>query len=198
MKRSERMLLGVFALLFLVIVGGGGLSFGWSRYRSVQAETERLRDRLAEMNLAVTQGAEWQRRSEWLDANVPVLASRQQASARLLEAIQKEAEQTGLAIAGREFLEVPAGGNSEDSADGGQTVSGYFDRATVRVTLNAAQEKAFFSWMHALQQPGRFLGVTRLLVNPSGKGKTINAEVEVTLFYRESPTAVPSEEGGRS
>ncbi|TDU64067.1 hypothetical protein EI77_04251 [Prosthecobacter fusiformis] len=183
MKRSERILLGLFALVFLVIVGGGGLSFGLSHYRGIQEETERLSDRLVEMNMAITQGAEWQRRSEWLEAEVPAFASRQEASTRLLEVIQREADKTGLALAGREFMETtkelgPDGLPVEDAA-------GFFDQATVRVTLTAVKEQAFFTWMHAVQQPGSFLGVTRLLMNPSGKDKTINAEVEVTQFYRE-------------
>lgn len=201
MKRSERVLLGLFAVLFVVIVGGGGLSFAWNHYQSVREETERLRNRLVEMNLAVTQGAEWQRRSDWLEANVPFFISRQQASARLLEAIQKEAEHAGLAIASREFLENTEGQMSENSSTEEDRGHGYFDRATVRVTLNAAQEKALFSWMHALQQPQRFLGITRLLLNPSGKGKTVNAEVEITQFYRESAAATVTpvaEKGGDS
>jgi len=187
MKKSERLLLGVFAVLFLVIIGGGALTFGINHYRGIVEESEGLRDRLIDMNQAITEGAEWQRRSDWLEKQVPNFASRQEASTRLLEVIQREAEKTGLTLAGREFLEE----RQETAPDGlpEETESGYFDQATVRVTLTTAKEQPFFTWMHALQQPGSFLGVTRLLINPSGQGKTVNAEVEVTQFYREKPAA---------
>ncbi|MEN3943166.1 hypothetical protein WJU23_17845 [Prosthecobacter sp. SYSU 5D2] len=194
MKRSERILLGLFALLFLVIVGGGGLAFGLRHYQGITEETDRLRDRLVEMNMAITQGADWQRKSEWLDANAPAFASRQEASTRLLEVIQREAEKAGLTLAGREFMET----QREMGPDGlpVEEASGFFDTATVRLTINLAKEKAFFTWMHAVQQPGSFLGVTRLLMNPSGKDKTINAEVEVTQFYREAPVKITGMKGG--
>lgn len=198
MKKSERILLGVFAVLFIVIIGGGALAYGLSHYRGIQEETARLHDRLVEMNEAINEGAEWQRRSEWLDTAVPVLASRQEASSRLLEALQKEAEKAGLVLAGREFLETP-----KELGEDGQPLTegeGYFDKATVRLTLSGVKEQALFAWMHAVQQPRSFLGVTRLQMSPSGKGKTVNAEVEVTQFYREGTAKAASlkPEGGQS
>ena len=196
MKRSERLLLGLFGLLFIVIVGGGALTFGLQHYRGIVEETERLRDRLVDMNTAITQGAEWQRRSEWLDETVPTFTSRQEASTRLLDVIQKEAVKAGLTLAGREFMETA----KELGPDGlpVEGTTGFFDQATVRVTVNLAKEKAFFTWMQAVQQPGSFLGVTRLLMNPSGKDKTINAEVEVTQFYREGPATKVTKAEGRT
>lgn len=194
MKRSERILLGVFAFVFLVVVGGGALTFGLNHYRSITEETQRLRDRLVDMNQAITEGAEWQRRSEWLDASAPAFTSRQEASARLLEIIQKQADKAGLTLAGREFLEAP-----KEIAEDGLPVeggSGYFDRATVRLTLSAVKEQAFFTWMHGVQQPGSFLGITRLMVSPTGQGKSINAEVEVTQFYREGAAKAGNTGGG--
>ncbi|MBB5038006.1 hypothetical protein [Prosthecobacter dejongeii] len=194
MKRSERLLLGLFVIVFLVVVGGGALTIGLNHYRSITEETARLRDRLVDMNQAITEGAEWQRRSEWLNETVPTFASRQEASACLLEVIQKEAEKAGLALAGREFLEAP----KEIAEDGlhFEASQGYFDRATVRLTLSAVKEQAFFTWMHGVQQPGRFLGVTRLLITPTGQGKSVNAEVEVTQFYHENAVGTGEPKGG--
>lgn len=188
MKKSERVLLALFVLVFIVIVGGGLLSYGINHYRGIVEETDHLKERLIEMNMAITQGAEWQQRSEWLDAEVPSFASRQAASTRLLEVIQREAEKAGVTLAGREFLEAsPLLG--EDGLPNPET-TGFFDRASVRLTISAAKEKAFFAWMHAIQQPGSFLGVTRLQLIPSGQGKTLNAEVDVTQFYQEQAARV--------
>lgn len=196
MKRSERLLLGVFGLLFIVIVGGGALTFGINHYRDIQEESARLTDRLIEMNQAVTEGSEWQRRSDWLEAHVPSFPSRQEASSKLLDALQKEAEKAGVTLTGREFLEKRPG-PEVDGADAEPDTS-YFDQATVRVTLTGAREQALFAWMHALQQPERFLGVTRLQINPSGQGKTVHVEAEVTQFYREKPAGkLTSAQGGK-
>lgn len=183
MKKSEKVLLGVFAFLFLAIVGGGGLTFAFNNYMAIREENENLRDRLADMNLAVSQGADWADRYGWLEEKVPAFASRQEASAKLLEVISGEAEKLGLSIGGKEFLEEarvlgPDGLPLEEDL-------GYFDKAGVKITLTGVQEQPIFAWLHALQKPTSFLGITRLQINPSGTNKTINAEVEFTQFYRE-------------
>ncbi len=185
MKKSERFLLALFGLTFLIIIGGGLGNFAWSNLQDIRAENERLRDRLVEMNQAIAQGADWQIKSDWLEAHVPACASRQDASSKLLNAIQKEAEKTGLAIGGKEFME-PAREMGPDGLPVDGPI-GYFDQATVKVTLTNVKEQALFAWMHAVQQPAAFLGVTRLQMTPSGQGKTVNAEVDVTQYYREKP-----------
>jgi hypothetical protein len=90
----------------------------------------------------------------------------------------REAEKIGLSIGGKEFLEAarvlgPDGLPLEEDL-------GYFDHAAVKITLTGVPEQAFFAWLHALQQPQSFLGITRLQINPSGTSKTVNCEVEFT------------------
>ncbi|MDZ4403819.1 hypothetical protein [Prosthecobacter sp.] len=183
MKKSEKVLLGVFAFLFLALVGGGGLTFAFKNYMAIREENESLRDRLADMNLAVSQGADWADKYGWLEETVPGFTSRQEASAKLLEAITGEAEKLGLSIGGKEFLE-EARALGPDGLPLDENL-GYFDQAAVKITLTGVPEKAFFAWLHALQQPKSFLGITRLQINPSGTNKTVNCEVEFTQFYRE-------------
>lgn len=183
MKKSEKVLLGVFAFLFLAIVGGGGLMYAFKNYMAIREENDTLRDRLGEMNLAISQGADWADKHGWLEESCPNFTSRQEASAKLLEVITGEAEKIGLGIGGKEFIEAarvlgPDGLPLEEDL-------GYFDKATVKITLAGVPEKAFFGWLHVLQQPKSFIGITRLQINPSGTNKTINAEVEFTQFYRE-------------
>lgn len=183
MKKSEKVLLSLFAVLFLVIVGGGGGTLAFRNYLEVREEVESLRDRLADMNLAISQGADWAEKHTWLDENVPGFTSTQDASARLLETITQEADKLGLTIGAKEFVD-QAKAFGPDGLPVEQDL-GYFDKATVKTTLTGVSEQAFFSWLHAVQQPTSFRGVTRLQINPSGSNKTINAEVEFTQFYRE-------------
>lgn len=187
MKRSERILLTIFGFVFLIIVGGGLLAFGIQSYNGIQTEADGLRKRIVEMKDAISQGSEWQRRSDWLDENVPSFTSRQEASTRLLEMIQKEADKSALTIGGKEFVE-----EVKQLAQDGLPVEeagGYFDHASVKITLTNAKEQTLFAWMHALQQPGSFLGITRLQINPSGQGKAVNVEAEVTQYYREKTSS---------
>jgi hypothetical protein len=183
MKRSERILLGIFGFVFLVIVGGGLLAFGIQNYRGIQEECEGLRNRVVEMNDAISQGSEWQRRSQWLDAQVPSFTSKQEASTRLLDMVQKEAAKNSITIGATEFIEEL----KQLGQDGLplEEAGGYFDHASVKITIPNAKEQSLFAWMHALQQPGAFLGITRLQITPSGQGKTVNVEAEVTQYYRE-------------
>jgi len=98
MKKSEKVLLGLFAVLFVLIVGGGGLMLGVNKWRSISSENEKLRDRLVDMNMAITQGVDWQRKSDWIEEHVPAMASRQEASSRLLETLQKQAVEMGVTL----------------------------------------------------------------------------------------------------
>ncbi|MES2595217.1 MAG: hypothetical protein V4662_07775 [Verrucomicrobiota bacterium] len=193
MKKSEKLLLGAFAVLFLVIIGGGAMAMGIKQYLAIREENETLRDRVIEMNEAIAQGAEWQRRHDWLEERVPGYTSRQEASAKLLEVIQREADKLSLTLVGKEFLEPvktmgPDGLPLEEEG-------GYFDQAAVKITLTKVKEQPFFAWLHSMQTPDSFLGITRLQITPAGEGKTINVEAEITQFYREKASAKLSKAG---
>ena len=184
MKKSEKMLLLIFAITFAVIVGGGALTFGLNNYRGILEENDRLRDRLIDMNQALAKGSDWKLRHDWLDENVPAFNSRQEAASHLLDALQKEAVAAGVNIGERELIDEPKMLGPDGLPI--EEESGYFDQAAVRVTLAGVAEKDLFKWFHALQKPESFLGLTRLQINPSGQGKTVNCEVNITQFYRES------------
>jgi len=183
MKKSEKMLLGVFAALFIGIALIGGGMFAFRNYLEVRDEVELLRGRLASMNLAISQGAEWAERSAWLDENVPAFPSNKDASAKLHETVTQAAQKHALTIGATEFLEsakvIGSDGLPVESEEG------HFDKTAIKTVVTGVPEKAFFAWLHDLQKPESFVGVTRLQINPSGTNKTINAEVEFTQFYRE-------------
>lgn len=183
MKKSEKMLLGIFAALFIGIALIGGGTFALRNYLEVRDEIDLLRDRLGSMNLAVSQGAEWAERSAWLDESVPGFTSNKDASAKLLEFVTQEAQKHGLTIGTTELLE-PARAIGTDGLPV-EEEKGHFDKAAIKTILTGVQEQAFFAWLHDLQKPKSFLGITRLQINPSGSNKTINVEVEFTQFYRE-------------
>lgn len=183
MNKREKILLMTFALLFGGIVGGGLVTYSVKNYREVSAENESLRQRVDEMTTSIAQGADWKGRSEWVENNMPAFGSLEDARQRLLEVVQNQARKAGVAIGGKEFIEQaralvgPDGEAAQPAA--------YFDRATVKVTLAGVKEQQLFAWMHGLQEPKSFLGITRFQIAPSGQGKTVNCEVEITQFYRE-------------
>jgi len=180
MKRSEKLLLSVFAVLFIAIVGGGLLTIGVKNYQAVQAENERLKDRLTGMATAIAQSVDWQKKSDWVDQNMPKFASHEEASSRLFQQVQAEAEKAGVKISAREMLPRPTVQEGDEM--------GYFDRASVKLSFTEAREEDLFKWMHAMQNPKSFIGITRMLITPSPQGKTVNCEVDVTQFYLESMT----------
>jgi hypothetical protein len=182
MKKSEKVLLGLFAVLFVLIVGGGGLMLGVNKWRSISKDNEKLRERLVDMNMAITQGVDWQRKSDWIEEHVPAMASRQEASSRLLETLQKQAVEVGVTLSSKEFVDQRrAIGEDGQPAE----ATGYFDQATVRVTLLEVGEEALVKWLYSISEPKQFLGVTRMQITPTGQGKQVNCEVELTQFYRE-------------
>jgi hypothetical protein len=180
MKRSEKILLTVFGIMFLAIVGGGALTYLYRSYSSITAETERLQTRLDTMVSDLAQGSDWQKRSDWLDENTVKFSSNEEASSKLFEAAQKEATATGLKITTREMIPqaIPVEGEPV----------GYFDKATIRLTFTEVQEEPFYQWIYNLTiaQPKAFIGLTRLTLSPSPAGKSINAQVELTQFYAQT------------
>jgi len=183
MKKSEKVLLSIFACLFLLIVGGGVLTYFFNTWRGIAEEKERLALRLDEMTSALARSTEWQKRSEWLDEHTPKFGSNEQASSKLFELAQKEAEAAGLKIATREM--VAQGIPQEDEEQG------RFDKASVRFTFAEAPEEQFFKWMYQLTfgAPSNFIGVTHLRLSPAPSGKMVNAEIELTQFYLSSSPA---------
>lgn len=187
MKNREKVLLVLFAILFGVIVGGGLLTYSLKNYSSISGENDKLRKRVAEMTKNIAQGAEWQGRSDWADNNAPSFGSLEEARSKLLEVVQACAQKESVTVSGKEFIEQAKAIAGLDGTVPEQ--QGYFDKATVKLTLNEVKEEQLCKWMFALQEPRSFLGITRFQMVPTGKGKTVNCEVEVTQFYREGGAA---------
>lgn len=178
MKQSEKILLGAFAVLFLVIFGGGLASYGLSNYRQVTAETESLRSRLQQMSTTIAQGSDWKKRSDYVEGHVPKFGSHEEASSKLYKTVQEEASTAGIKISGNEMI-------PKHIAQDGESM-GYFDKASVKVVFNDAKEEDLFKWMWKLYNKKSFIGITRLSMTPNPQGKSVNCEVELTQFYRES------------
>ncbi|MDB6139494.1 MAG: hypothetical protein JWO94_2566 [Verrucomicrobiaceae bacterium] len=178
MKRSEKILLASFALVFLIVVGGGLGTVGLKNYRQVTSETEKLRLKLSQMAANIAQGSEWQSKSDWIDDTMPKYGSHEEASSKLLAIVQKEAEAAGLTGIKPELLSAPTPKDGESL--------GYFDKVSIKVSFGDAKEQQLFAWMHALQKPRSFIGITRLQLSPHPQGKSVVCEVDITQFYREA------------
>ena len=182
MKSSEKLLLGIFASLLLILVGGGGVLFAYRNYAEITDEVSQLGHQLETMRSQVASGEKWAARQTWIDENLPEFGARQEASTKLYEAVQAEAEKAGVSLLGREILEPTQALGPDGLPLDEEEQLNAFDRAAVKITLNGVKEEDFYQWLHALQQPGSFIGITRLQITPNSK--SINAEVEFTQFYR--------------
>lgn len=183
MNKREKILLAAFAAMFLVIVGGGLMTFAVKHYREVKIENEKLESRIATMTRDIAQGADWKGRAEFVETNIPAFNSLEEARGKLMEAVLERAKTAGVAIAAKEFIEQakPAAALTDEP----QEQPAFYSRTTVKITLTEAQEKALFAWIFSMQEPRSFLGITRFLMSPAGKGKSVNCEIEITQFYRE-------------
>ena len=179
MKRSEKILLASFAIVFLIVVGGGFATVGLRNYRQVQSETEQLKTKLKQMAANIAQGSEWQSKSDWIDQSIPKYGSHEEASSKLFATVQKEAEAAGLTISAKEMMSAATPKDGEPL--------GYFDKASIKISFSDAKEQQVFAWMHALQKPKSFIGITRLQMSPHPLGKSVVCEVDITQFFREAP-----------
>ncbi len=178
MKRSEKILLVCFAIIFVIIVGGGFATVGLKNYRTITTETQQLKGKLRQMAANISQGQDWQTKADWIDKNIPRYGSHEEASSKLFATVQKEAAAAGLTISTKEMI--PA----TTPKDGDPL--GYFDKASVKISFSDAKEQQLFAWMHALQKPKAFIGITRLQLSPHPQAKSVVCEVDITQFYREA------------
>ncbi|MDB6120172.1 MAG: hypothetical protein JWO08_3953 [Verrucomicrobiaceae bacterium] len=178
MKRSEKILLASFAIVFLIVVGGGLATVGLKNYRQVKGETAQLQAKLKQMAGNIAQGTEWQTKADWVDSSIPKYGSHEEASSKLFAAVQKEAEAAGLTISAKEMVSaaVPKEGDP----------LGYFDKASIKISFADAKEQQLFAWMHSLQKPKSFIGITRLQLSPHSQGKSVVCEVDITQFFRQA------------
>jgi hypothetical protein len=171
--------------MFLVIVGGGVVKWAWASYHEVSADTQRLRSKLQEMTANLSQSEEWAKRSKWLDEQMPKFTSHEDASSKLFETVQAKAQAVSLAISAREMLPQPQLQEDESAGD--------YDEASVKLTFTDVGEKELFTWMHSLtaDKPHKFIGITRMQLQPGGKQHSVTCEVDVTQYFISSePTKV--------
>jgi hypothetical protein len=157
----------VFGAMFLSTVG-----ISWAK--ELFAENDRLRDRVSELRQLVDSRSDWEERENWLDETVPHFASRQEASAALLESLEN-LDRTGISLQSRQLTE-PAGDKNDE-----QTGNSYFEATSVKLELEAP-EAALYRWIHQLHQPDTFRGVTSLTIERADEGR-LRAEIDLTQFY---------------
>jgi hypothetical protein len=147
MKASERRMLIVLGAV-AALCGGAILS---QRLLQMQHGVERkengLRLRQMEADALLAEADLWQQRLAWLDANQPEMASENQASESLLDALLKSAAKHSLTVQKQQLHESVAGAFHNDV---GVTL-------TVRGTFSAV-----FRWMHEIQSPDAFCSVPQL------------------------------------
>jgi hypothetical protein len=182
MKSREKLLLVVFCVLFGVIIGGGVLVFSIRKYHEISSDNEDLRTRIESMETTIAHGEEWESKSAWVHDNVPVFGSREEASSKLIAAIQKAAQSAGVTISAKEFLDEEKLLGAESAEETAQ--ARVFEKASIKITLTGVSEKSLYTWMHSLQEPKAFLGITRLQIEPATQGKAVNCEVDIAQFYR--------------
>jgi hypothetical protein len=177
MKKSEQILAAIFGLMFLVIVGGGLGKWAVGTWTSVKDDTRMLEKKLTEMAGTMSQTDVWQERSDWLDDHLPKFTSHEDASSKLFDTVQKVAADSQLSISAREMI-------PQKQAVEGEAET-FFDQASVKLTFTDVGEKELFTWMHTLaaEKPHRFIGITRMQLQPGGKQHSVTCEVDVTQFF---------------
>lgn len=179
MKSRERKLMWVFgaALLVCGCLFLGTMGTGW--VSDLLSENQRLRDRVDEMNQLVASRSSWQQRDDWLDEATPHFASRQEASAALLEAVEK-LDGKGISLLSRQLTEPAGADGNAASADGSS--NDYFEATSVKLELKAP-EAVLYRWLHLLHQPDSFRGVTSLTIGRAETDGSLRAELELTQYF---------------
>jgi len=154
MKASERrliLILGVLALLCLTALIVRSLLI---LQRSTARRVQSLELRQIESRAMLAEAGLWKARLEWLKEHQPPMASENQASEELLEAVLSLANKHHLTVQKKQLHEV----------------SGLSFYREVGVTLTMLGDLPdVFRWMHALLTPESFRLVSQLKILPDAK-----------------------------
>ena len=181
LKKSEKRLLVVFLSLFAVIVGGFGSTLLFNHFSNSLSELEALEVKRDALEHTLAQSTHWANRRAWINTNIPSHGSREEASGKLLELVSATVESAGLKVLDKQVQTNPDAMNGSTST--GPSV--YFDRVSVVLELSG-EEEDIFRWLHTIQQPESFVGITQIDYSRTEDKSLCTAHV--SLWFRESPT----------
>jgi hypothetical protein len=165
--REKKLLAGCVASL-LIVAGMLGTNEFLTRRRAVQEKITALTTELDEHKSWFSDREFWDKRAQWLNANMPVTESLGQASAMLLEDIENDALDLELQVVKKRLLE-PA--NTEN-----------YNEVAVEVTMRGDQT-TLLGWLASLQSPERFQAIKAMEfeLDTRAKEKTPQAFCNLTL-----------------
>ena len=174
MKKSEKILLSLFALTLLVI--GGGIGFDqWRKTKaSVIEEKWNLELQLAEIETLIEEADLWQNRSQWLQAHQPVYSTRDTIDNHIFQTVKHPVG--NVSIGNIKLIE----GKQSD----------HWVQAGARVVATGTMPEVF-GWLHQLQSPKNFYVIENLKVIPDKKSlDVIQCEFELIRWYAPKPATV--------
>ncbi|NNE92286.1 MAG: hypothetical protein HKN23_11615 [Verrucomicrobiales bacterium] len=170
MTKREKTLGWIFGVLLAVIGGGILFTTGIGKISEMRAQSRRLAERADELETVIRTRAVWEQRSEWITGAIPEFETAGKASAELISRVDTVTAQFGVEVEEKELLP-----EIEDESEGG-----YFDSAGLKIRVTGPDESVV-RFLHALQQPAKFTGVTALAIEPSAGG--LSCEAEIRQFY---------------
>ena len=182
LKKSEKRLLIAFLSLFAVIVGGFGSLLLFNHFSNSLSELDALEVKRDTLEHTLAQSTHWANRREWINTNIPSYASREDASGQLLELVSSTVKSEGLEVLDKQVQTNP----DAIAGSSGTGPSVYFDRVSVVLELGGEEEQ-IFRWLHMIQQPESFVGVTHMEYSRTEEKSVCTAHI--SLWFRESPTS---------
>ncbi|MGY8640795.1 MAG: hypothetical protein ACKVJU_06855 [Verrucomicrobiales bacterium] len=119
--------------------------------------------------------AMWEQRSSWIGENLPTFETRGKASSELISRVDTVSKQYGVTIDTKELIEAPT--EEELELEGG-----YYDSAGLKIEISG-NEESVVKWVHSLQQPNKFIGVSGLKIEPDADSGLLRCEAKVRLWY---------------
>jgi hypothetical protein len=177
MSKREALLLRILLFFGVIALGAGFTVLGYRSWRSGEKETQALRDRVLKLKSKLLEQQAWSSSSGWAQENAPVFDSTEAASSRLLDLVSTYAETKKLSLSGKEIINSKSSGMEQEA-------TGFFQKCSVKVKLDAVSEETLFSWLHMLSYSDHFVGITDFEMSSQGTAKTVDCTVILTLFYK--------------
>ena len=73
-------------------------------------------------------------------------------------------------------------GDEEYTEEELELEGGYYDSAGLKIEISG-NEESVVKWVHSLQQPNKFIGVSGLKIEPDADSGLLRCEAKVRLWY---------------
>lgn len=166
---SESRLLNFLGVVVVLLAIVFSVVYYLRTREAIELRIQTLQDELAESEIWLEERDLWERRREWVRAEMPTLPGDGSAASSLLQDMQDSASANGLEIASQSLTE--------------PVDSSLFTEYSVRLKVQGTLEQ-LVKWLADVQSPDNFHAITAFNLKSDKEPPAVVCELQITRYYQ--------------